>query len=362
MLKKTLQIFIALIIASLIMELILQLIDPNSYSATITDNNTGLLTYLPNAVFTVSSRCYQNEVKTNSDGFYAPPYYAQKKPNVFRILVVGSSFVESVQMPLEKTFNALLQNELNKNSGKITYEVVPLAFSGNGTYLDLLYFINYGRQLKPNLIINLNTDFNNEKNSNFATYAPRFDDQGKILLNLPKFAQNNTIKKLKNILRRSKLTMNFYQRYLILKSNLKSLPPLTQNKIGDGIQTGQAPANLLGSNLWQIEEKILAEFNNISLENNAKFVLISWVSDLKDMAGHTEFGAKLLAIAAKYNFPYLNLQPIMLNLQNINKQEPYWACDGHWNDVGHKWAAENIYNFLTSHPKLLTPVNITATK
>jgi hypothetical protein len=110
----------------------------------------GLVTYLPQFGLTVSF---------NSAGMRDGEHFTAKAPGVFRILVLGDSFIEALQVPFEESFPSLLQNELaDRGPGRI--EVINASVSGWGTDDELKYLTSYGRQLKPDLIIVAMTLYN----------------------------------------------------------------------------------------------------------------------------------------------------------------------------------------------------------
>lgn len=346
------QIALGVFLAALLTEGALQLFDRNTYSRFVNDPQSGLLTFLPNATLAVSGACYENTIRTNRLGLYAPEYVREKPANVFRIAFIGSSFVEAVQVPLEKNVTRILQEKMNASEGEVRYEVMPFAFSGNGTYLDLLYFRRFAAPYAPDLVIDLTTDFYLDKNAETATYPPRFDADGNLVLDLSEASKSDMVVGLKNVLRKSKLAMNLAKKGLLIKNLLtkidtregsEMLPPGTETH--GAVEPSKA--------LWDKEDAILRTFQRIAGENRAQFMLVSWVSDLKDMAAHTDFGKGLAAVSEKRGFPYLDLQPILLDREKREGQKPVLSCDGHWNETGHRWAAEELFAFLQAHPQLL---------
>src|SRR5271154_4152102 len=48
----------------------------------------------------------------NQEGFRGPPVSYEKAPGTIRIVVLGDSFAEAQQVPMEDTFSAVMQREL----------------------------------------------------------------------------------------------------------------------------------------------------------------------------------------------------------------------------------------------------------
>ena len=77
-------------------------------------------------------------VKINSKGLRDREYSYKKQKGVLRILILGDSFTEAFQVPLEHTFCKVLESELNKTQRK--FEVINGGFAGVGTDYELLFF------------------------------------------------------------------------------------------------------------------------------------------------------------------------------------------------------------------------------
>ncbi|MBI5822217.1 MAG: SGNH/GDSL hydrolase family protein [Verrucomicrobia bacterium] len=91
--------------------------------------------------------------RINSHGFRDREYSFEKPPGVFRIVVLGDSFVEALQVPLEKSFHKLLEARLNAAAGARRFEVISFGMSGNGTGQELLYYRHWALRFKPDLTL-----------------------------------------------------------------------------------------------------------------------------------------------------------------------------------------------------------------
>ena len=114
--------------------------------------------------FTREGKSY---VKVNNIGSNDSKNRYIKKQNVFRIAVIGDSYVEAVQVPSTKSFWYLLEVELNstcKIPNKI-YEVIPLGVSGHGPVQYYKTLISRSKKLSPDLNIVLFTTGNDVRNS-----------------------------------------------------------------------------------------------------------------------------------------------------------------------------------------------------
>jgi lysophospholipase L1-like esterase len=76
------------------------------------------------------------------------PYERQ---GAFRILVLGDSFTEGLQVPVERTFSKLLEQRLGGPGAPV--EVLNAGVSGYGTDSELLYYLNEGYKYRPDVVL-----------------------------------------------------------------------------------------------------------------------------------------------------------------------------------------------------------------
>lgn len=344
---------LGLFVACVACELILRITDTNNYDNLTNDSSSGLLTYTHNSSFTATTACYENVVITNRDGFHASEVPEAKKKGVYRIVVIGSSFVEALQVPINQGFATLLEQKLNANLYRTyTYQVIPIGMSGNGTFLDTLYYLRYGEPLKPDLVIDLTTEYEISRNAPGVLYPPQFDSQGKLIEELPRSAQNPKVVFIKNLLRRSKLAMNLLNRYTLLTTeetdfishaNPFAHPLLSTVDIGQG-----APEDL-----WSIEAKSFNAFAARVHDDNAQFFIASWSTPNASTSTIAMLTKNLTQIASTTQSSYLNLTPYIQTESVQSGKSPVWSCDDHWDSDGHRYAADALYTYLTTHPKLI---------
>lgn len=103
----------------------------------------GLVTYLPQ---------FSQTVSFNSAWMRDREHPLEKPPGVFRVMVLGDSFMEGLQVPFESSFPSLLERELARTSGR-PVEVVNASVSGWGTDDELRYLADYGVKYRPDLVL-----------------------------------------------------------------------------------------------------------------------------------------------------------------------------------------------------------------
>jgi hypothetical protein len=102
-----------------------------------------------------TDRKYMNIVHWNSHGYYDLERNTNKPPGTYRIVLIGDSFVESIQVPLAGTFHKLLEKELNDHSllgPDRKVEVIALGTSGAGQVKNHTVLVNEGLGFKPDLV------------------------------------------------------------------------------------------------------------------------------------------------------------------------------------------------------------------
>ncbi|MBL8174824.1 MAG: SGNH/GDSL hydrolase family protein [Bryobacterales bacterium] len=118
-------------------------------------------------------------IEINAEGMRDKPRARAKPPGALRVAVIGDSFVESMQLPIEKTFPALMEPSLTQCTGKRS-EVLNFGVTGYGTAQELLTYRHKARLFSPDIVVLTvfagNDLFNNTRDLNptNADAAPYF--------------------------------------------------------------------------------------------------------------------------------------------------------------------------------------------
>src|SRR5262249_53527661 len=122
----------------------------------------GLVIYLPQ---------FGQSVSFNSAGMRDREHTQEKADGVFRVLVLGDSFMEALQVPFESSFPYLLERGLAGRTGT-RVEVINASVSGWGTDDELKYLTSRARNLRPDLILvamTLHNDISDNLRERFHT-------------------------------------------------------------------------------------------------------------------------------------------------------------------------------------------------
>jgi hypothetical protein len=97
----------------------------------------------------------ENYIKINRDGMRGPVHIKKKPSNVFRVAVIGDSFAEGYQVPLEKTFSAILEKDLNKCMpyGNKKIEVINFGIGDHGTANELFVLREQAWHYEPDIVL-----------------------------------------------------------------------------------------------------------------------------------------------------------------------------------------------------------------
>lgn len=340
---------------------------------------------IPNTSWTNGDKEYRAEVTYNSVGLRDKEYSQQKQTGVFRIAVIGDSFVAGEQVNLESTFSKKLETLLNKNS-QVHYEVINFGVNGYNADSELVLLKEKVKKYSPDLVIL--TFFFNDLDGLLNSPLITIEDEQINYIYKEQFKNESFLIKLgrqvvsnsrlwdylinKKLARVPNLAITFYH----LKAKL-----LGGETIGD-VQNQRSINRWIGyryysptcirtflkntprdiAELWQEERVVLKEMKNIIGDWNGKLIMvisaapIQFRKEQKDEAlkfygiNEKDFNpvkpnTTLTAILQELDIPVLDLYEVMKKKES-NGQMMHFNQDVHWNKEGHIVVAESLYNFL----------------
>jgi len=175
-------------LAILILELGARLLSPPYDPAVgefFTCNNTLGWTGTPNFEGIIEDPNFRQELAFNSLGMHDTEHLLKKPPDVFRILLLGDSFIQAVQVSEIETAHQVLENHLNapRQTGQPTVEVLGSGVINWGTNQQLVFYREQGHLFQPDLVLlafYIGNDFSDNLPGNaittggFNCYAPYF--------------------------------------------------------------------------------------------------------------------------------------------------------------------------------------------
>lgn len=362
---------ISLLLASLffiliVTELILRLFYPQNLNYTMFDENL-MYRHIPNFEFGYSRQEFSSLIAFNSKGLRDYEHDYKKKGGIYRILILGDSFPEALQVRLNETFPKLMEGMLNKNyaSNSKKFEVINAGTGGYGTENEMIFMETEGIKYEPDAAL-LFFSLNDIEDNHFSPLISI--DNSNIIKHLP--VKASAPKKL----------MLYCSRHLHLCS-------LTQNVLLHGIRSSPllrlafskssiSSTNITDASFGPLDiyyressaafERafndtltVLLGMSNFAMSSNIKFaVAIIPSKEQVDNNKYNEFLRKnnlteddadigkvhrLLKKSLQQNgIAVVDLTPYFKSRNKNNAF--YFDIDGHWNAQGHNLAAQTLYS------------------
>lgn len=315
-----------------------------------------------------------SEVKMNSLGMRDRERTLERPANSYRIAVLGDSFMEALQVPLEKTALAVMETQLKTCpilKGK-TVEVLNFGVQGYGTAQQLMTWRHHAQQFSPDLVILGFYPGNDIRNNHRALEHDHLR---------PYFVEENS--QLVEDLSFRKLNPNGLERDQYTFSKLDQLPyPLiTNSRILQLIRQAEIeskrrqlqkdyqetdinfykdPPDQNWQQAWKITEQLITLLQD-EVKAKGKDFMVIMVSDsfqvLPDPGKRQEFMGKhqiqdllypnkrIEALGKNQGFPVLQLaEPLRKEAEKtgicLHGFENAEVCGGHWNVDGNRIAGE----------------------
>ncbi len=358
---------------------------------TLVCNNTLGWTGKPNYQGILEGSVFRQELKFNSLGMYDTEHLPEKAPNTFRILMLGDSMTQAVQVNEAETAHQVLEDNLNKqsNANSVYFEVLSGAVANWGTNQQLIYYREQGRSFQPDLVL-LMFYFGNDLQDNlpgnvltiegfncytpyFAvcngnldatplTYAPGINDR-----------QNNCSpvwRLLVNTIGRLYQNSRLYQQLepLIIRNRPRQLfgrdypnPFMALYLPNDEVELEQA---------WPVSQATIVQLQQEVEANGAQFavalvspelvvelMLYSPAVQENFVENNPQFAGvqvdrpnqRLAKFLNQQNIPFIDLTIPMVEYQVANGTPLYLIGDGHWTVEGNRVSADILAHWLNQN-------------
>lgn len=321
--------------------------------------------------WTQEDREFVVPVQINSQGRRDVERPLQKPAGTLRVLVLGDSFAEAMQVPLDEIFARLLEERLNA-AGEIPVEVVNAGVSGYGTAAQLLLLRRDGVRLRPDVVLLAfypGNDVMNNSTELESTLIPRYDEQGRV----ERVEMARGDRRQGSVLGRL-LSHSIAYRYL--RRRIVTGHPHLAARLG----LGHAPAAPAGGDAvpvaygvyaapagdwhlaWQRTEDLLGALRDEVAAMGARLAVVvvagrdevypeMWAEVLETYPAMQQRAwdvdaprRRVVEICRGLGVPVLELAPAMR--ERREEQALHFRRDGHWTAAGHRLAAEEMANFL----------------
>ena len=332
--------------------------------------------------------CYRANVSISSQGWRSPVFSQMKREGMFRVLVLGDSFMAGMQVRDDETFSRVLERRLNEAGLGRRVEVITFGVPSWGTDQQYLALRQFGLPLNPDLVIvafyaqNDVAETDLMLRSATSTYPkPYFDLRGGRLIELP-FADSTPMlirvgrrlaadSRVYPMTRDALLTIPIAHRILYRLGIVGVVPQETTSSASEGGKVWQWPdrwRRQIGvfelrpfadwSRAWAISEALLKRIHSEASSTGAQFLLLGIASPIEVMPPSILSGlvnrknddfdpdrpSKLMAqIGERNGFDVTSLVPAFRRRIADSEdvfEDLFLNCDGHWTAAGHRLAAE----------------------
>lgn len=308
-------------------------------------------------------------VKINSKGFRGPDRPYEKPPGVYRIVIIGDSYIEAFSVPFEKTLSNVLEEDLRSRGYPL--EVVPLGMSNFGTAQELLLLEREGLRYHPDLVVlafSHNDPSNNHPKLHWDTDRPYFRLAADgTLERIPFHLESKSRGAIRDFMRRRLRIYTFFPRRVReAVRNVRNRHP--KDYIENPYQAYQlypTASDPLGREAWELTFALLREFRRKTEAEGAEFALLDipfrgqvtrrlWEEFLADYPQVERQGAvferqepqELLGGFCKREAARcLILLPIFRRAA-AQGEELFGERDIHWNAEGNRLAADYLASLV----------------
>lgn len=388
--------FVALIIAVCLSEVILRFLFPYTTTSAagyrIPDRKLGWR-LKPGAQVELVNPEYRVSVMINSHGWRDAEHSYTKPKGVFRIVVLGDSFMEAYSVELEESFCRQLEKNFETS---MAVEVINLGVGGYGTLQEYLSFLEEGKKYAPDLVLlaflPANDVRDNSRTLQSAFYRSKADHYKIISRPFLKPGANDDwtilfpdIERAVALAEQGKRPRPWWKETFLYAFCSSSVKRLHQNAEGLNSSTSAFdPLIWLGAYMcdeseeyaeaWRITERIIVRLNHTVEQTGAKLIMFTVPSmlDAYDAFIRSVLEAvekpesfcfdrspainRILDIFRRNKIPYVDLLPAFQKASRNDKLNLFYSKqDGHWNATGHALAAKIVYeellqsDYLTRH-------------
>jgi hypothetical protein len=293
--------------------------------------------------------------RANSLGFADREPAIPKPASTFRILLIGDSFVEALQVQPEQKLQSLLVNALRRQLPEGKYDVVAMGYAGTGQTNQLPFIEKYNETIKADLVVLLFVDNDFANNSPLLESVRRgwHPDYPPLLFfrvggggqcqrveisseyrhrQLPGATEAGRVKVL------SRLSPEY-------RRELEGWDPEKDPMDSVFFSEGTLPPAF--EEAVELTKCAFGAWKRRAEQDGFQLMVLATDNVTKGPGmQNPEYGQirRLEVIAHELHLPLLDLYPIFL--KRGGPELARWKHDAHWNPTGHRWAADALLDFL----------------
>lgn len=345
----------------------------------------------PNYRALLEGTVFRQEVALNSLGMHDTERRPEKPADTFRLLLLGDSFVQALQVDEAAAVHRVLEDYLNRKHGPspARFEVLAGGVSNWGAGQQLIYYREQGHRFQPDLVLlmfYLGNDLEDNLPGNVITidsfncYAPYFAvcEDG---LNPAPLTYAPGISGLDHNCSPGRRLLINTMGWLYQRSRLyRQLDPLIVANRPRPLFGRAYPVRFQAlyypqpepelEQAWRITQALLLQLKREVEADDAQFAVALFspetiVEFLVHPAGarqafidqHPELAglqvdlpnSRLTAFLIEQGIPFVDLTPLMVERQRAGGEPLYIFGDSHWTVAGHRAVAELLAQWLAQN-------------
>ena len=280
---------------------------------------------------------FRTVVQINKNGLRDREHSYERQNDMERILVLGDSFAWGYGVEESERFSQLLEKSLDA-------EVINAGVSGYSTDQELLWYQNEGIKYETDLVIlefaGNDVGDNDQQLVSQIYYKPRFViEEGQLVpigYPVPKTSLQGRF--IYSLSQRSTLAYFLIQRYfelLALYEKTKVNSDHANSPVSGGMSAKDEP--------FELTITLIDEMKNIAESRNAKFMIVTTERWWNSRSGETY--KEFINTLRTEGFLVLDVE----SMPSFDPEVMLIQDDGHWNQAGHKFVAEQIEGFIESN-------------
>ncbi len=296
---------------------------------------------------------YGHRVSFNSSGMRDTEHEKEKPAGVYRILVLGDSFMEALQVPFEESFPYLLGTGLRQATGK-QVEVINAAVGGWGTDDELRYLTQYGLQWHPDLVLVVMTLHNDISDNLRQTWHAL---RGDTLVEQPVVQTPGwryLIVSLKGYLA-SRFELYQLWRRVRHGAEMRTVAKQLNTHVRELLQGASDPQIERG---YQLTRLLLARIDSVTRNAGGQTMVVmlplqmqvvdSAVGRPSDSTEAEKPQDRVRDWTGKLGIGNIDLLPAFRRWQSDSGTSLFVQGEGHWNEKGHRLAAGAVVSGLVA--------------
>ncbi|HVO23184.1 MAG TPA: SGNH/GDSL hydrolase family protein [Candidatus Margulisiibacteriota bacterium] len=299
-----------------------------------------------------------------------------KAPGMFRVLILGDSFVEAMHVPLEATFPRVLEQLLD---GGRRIEVMAAGVSGYGTASELLYFEREGARYHPDLVVLAFYPGNDVKNNSPTLedkLKPAYTTDGalqRVVGEAPRkqvhgwralLARSAAYHYLRKVLvtQHPQLAQTLVRHGWLQRDALPAAPERDGVPVDYGVYA--APLTPEWQEAWAYTERLLDQLQSATAASGARLAIAivssrdqvypQWWREVVDTYPHMRSQTwdldapmqRIEAWCAQRAVPCVALAGPFRERAAQDREPLHYHHDGHWTAAGHRLAASVLKEFF----------------